>query len=280
VLQPRFSALLTLAPYMEYSRTLSGGLLMLLVACTRASALELHPDQVKKDLVGEVVEITVMEPHMKCCEANCTVTYVGIPLGKLLQYYFPDTWEGFNGIIDFIAQDGYLAAMDASKVREQHGYLTFARADDKPFLIDNEQQNEKDLPLGPFYLVWDNLGNEALQKEGAYGWPYQVVRIELSPASVYDRLLPAGAPPAVREGFEAWKTYCLGCHRIDGVGGTKYAEDLRQRVRGMSRDELRTWISCPRSMRGGTTMPPLNTRLGRKEREQLVERIIDYLETP
>jgi len=216
---------------------------------------------------------------MKCAAADCTVTYVGIPLVKLLRYYFADAWEGFNGFIHFYASDGYLASVNASKARRQDAYLAFERADGKPFMIDNERQNEKDLSLGPFYLVWDNPHNEDLQKQGAYGWPYQVVSIALLPASAYDTLLPADATPAVRAGFEDWKTYCMNCHRIDGVGGMKYPVDLRQLVKRKSRDELRAWINSPGSLRPGTSMPPLNVYLGKREREQVIERIIDYLET-
>ncbi len=255
------------------------GLILLLTVHAQAAGLELRLDQVKKDLGTEAVEITVLEPHMKCGEADCTVTYVGIPLGKVMQFYFPDTWDGFSGVIQFYASDGYLASVNAGKAHKQAAFLTYKRADGKPFIIDNERQNEKDLPLGPFYLVWDNLGDPDLRKQGAYGWPYQVVRIELLPASVYDRLLPEDASPAAREGFEDWKTYCMGCHQIDGVGGRKNPADLRELLKGKSREELRAWISCPGSLRPKTTMPPLNVNLDKQERDLVIERIMDYLDT-
>ena len=40
--------------------------------------------------------------------------------------------------------------------------MTFARADDQPFTINNRNQQERDVPLAPFYLVWDNLENPEL----------------------------------------------------------------------------------------------------------------------
>jgi mono/diheme cytochrome c family protein len=264
---------------MNILRILIGGVVLLLTVHAHATGLELRLDQVRKDIGSNAVKIKVMEPHMKCGEVNCTVTYVGIPLVKLMQYYFPGTWEGFNGFIHFYASDGYLASVNANKARKQDAYLTFERADGKPFIIDNERQNERDLPLGPFYLVWDNLRNEDLQKQGAYGWPYKVVSIELLPASAYDKLLSADATPAARAGFDDWKTYCMNCHRIDGVGGMKNPVNLRQLVNGKSRDELRAWINSPGSIRPGTTMPPLNVHLGKQERSQVIERIIDYLES-
>jgi mono/diheme cytochrome c family protein len=264
---------------MTFLRSRYVGLVWLVAIQVQAAELGLNLDQINRDLGSGIVEITVLEPHMKCGKADCLVTYVGVPLGKLMQFYFPDTWSDFNGFIHFFTSDGYLSSVGAEKVRKQDAYLTFARADGKSFRIDNNQQNEKDLPLGPFYLVWDNLRDRELQKRGSYGWPYQVERIALLPGSVYDSLLPGNASPAAREGFAAWKTYCMGCHQIDGIGGMKYPVNLRELVKGKSRDELRAWISCPGSVRPETNMPPLNTRLGKQERSQVIERIIDYLET-
>lgn len=264
---------------MNTLRRLLGGMILMLTVLAHAAGLDLQLDQVKKDLGPEAVEITVMEPHMKCGDVDCTITYVGIPLGRLMQYYFPDVWDGFTGFIHFSASDGYLASVNADKARKHDAFLVFERADGRPFVIDNERQNEKNLPLGPFYLVWDNLRNPELQKQGAYGWPYQVVRIELLPTSAYDKLLSVTASPAVREGFEDWKSYCMSCHHIDGVGGMKCPADLRQLVHGKSREDLRAWISAPASVRAGTNMPPLNVNLDRQERSQVIERIIDYLET-
>ena len=260
-------------------RGLAAGLFVLLALHANAVAVELGLDEVRAALGDEVREITVKEPHMKCGRDGCTVTYVGIPLEKLMQHYFPDTWKGFNGVIHFSARDGYLAAVDTNKVRDHDAYLTFSRADGKPFIIDNVRQNEQNVPLGPFYLVWGNLKDPELQKQGAYGWPYQVVEMELLPSTVYDRLLPADASPAVREGFEDWKTYCMACHQIDGIGGMKNPVDLRYLLRGKSREVLRAWISCPDSLRPGTTMPPLNVNLDSRERRQVTERILDYLES-
>jgi len=71
----------------------------------------------------------------------------------------------------------------------------------------------------------------------------------------------------------------MGCHQIDGVGGRKNPIDLRELVKGKSRDELHAWISSPGSLRPGTTMPPLNVHLDKQERIQVIERIIDYLDT-
>ena len=266
-------------PTIIWLRVLAASMCGFLSLQANAAVLDLSLNAVRAALGDEAVEVTVLEPHMKCGSADCTIPYVGIPLQKLLQHYFPDIWGDFNGLILFSASDGYLATIKAGKVRKHDAYLTYGRADAAPFTVDNVQQNEQNIPLEPFYLVWDNLKAPELQKEGAYGWPYQVVRISLVPSTDFERLLPADASPAVQEGFEYWKTYCMNCHHIDNIGGTKNPTDLRYLLKDKNREVLRAWITCPDSLRPGTTMPPLNVDLDDRERHQVTERILDFLET-
>jgi hypothetical protein len=250
---------------------------LLLAASTQAAPLELKPGQVENDLGGSIQDITVIEPHEQCGSHACLVTYRGIPLRTVVEKYYPKEWPGFDGEIQLFALDGYLGVVKASKARTKDAYLTFARADGKPFRIDTYRQNEYDVALGPFYLVWDNRNDPELQKLGAYGWPYQVDRIQLVSAAMYARLIPSGASASVLTGFADFRTYCLNCHNYKDVGGRKVETDMKQLVTGKSREELRAWINDPGQVRP-TTMPPLNTNLDARERARVIEQIIDYLE--
>ena len=253
-------------------------LFLLLAAPVQAAPMELESEQVKKDLGFAIKEITVMEPHEKCGEPEYYIAYIGISLRTLLEYYYPKEWTDFDGEIQLLARDGYMGAVEASKARKKDAYLTFARADGKPFRIDNRQQNECDLPVGPFYLVWDNRRDPELQKLGSTGWPYQVDRIQLVSKSVYAELIPPGAPASAQAGFAAFKTNCLNCHNLRDVGGRKVDTDMKQLVTGKTRDELRSWISDPKTIRPTTTMPPFNDKLDDEERAQVIDQIVDYLE--
>jgi len=252
-----------------------GLVLILLTGQASAAAMELRLAQTMRDLGSEVVEISVTEPH--CGKSDCKTTYIGIPFRRVIEFYYPDAWKGFKGEVQLFARDGYLEVVDADKIRKQDGYLAFARADGEPFVVDNKQQNERDVPLGPFYLVWDNVKHAELQKEGAYGWPYQVKQIQLMDVSVYQSLVSPDATTAVRDRFKAYKTYCLSCHNIKGVGGRKVTADMRDLVRGKSRGYLRALISDPESVRPETKMPPLNTNLSKAERMRIVDKIIDFI---
>lgn len=253
-------------------------LLLLLAASAHAAPRELVPAQVEKELGFAIREVTVIEPHEECGERACLVSYRGVSLRTLLEHYYPKEWPGFDGEIQLFALDGYLGVVAAGKARTKDAYLAFARADGKPFRIDNYRQNEHDVALGPFYLVWNNRNDPELQKLGAYGWPYQVDRIQLVSESTYDRLIPPGAPTSVQAGFSAFRTYCLNCHNLQGVGGRKVDADMKQLVAGKSRTELRDWITAPKTVRPATTMPPLNTKLDDRERARVIGQIVDYLE--
>ena len=232
----------------------------------------------KKDLGGAIREVTVIEPHEQCGDHECLVTYRGIPLRALLEYYYPEEWAGFDGYIHLSTLDGYMGIVAASRARKKDAYVAFDRPDGKPFRIDNYRQNEHDVPLCPFYLVWDNRNDPELQHEGAYGWPYQIYQIELVPQALYSQLIPPGAPASVQAGFAVFKTYCLNCHNLQGIGGRKVETDMKQLVTGKTRAQLRDWINAPKTIRPDTTMPALNTKLDDRERARVIEQIVDYLE--
>ncbi|MCK5383877.1 MAG: cytochrome c [Gammaproteobacteria bacterium] len=252
--------------------------LVLLGSQVHAEPLSLSVNQIRKDLAAEVVDIRVIELHESGKDKTNAVTYSGIPLDALLQYLYPKQWKTFDGIIYFHALDGYLSIVDAQKARQGGAYMTFARADGQPFMIDNRNQNERDVPLAPFYLVWDNLKDPDLQQSNSYAWPYQVYSMELVSGEMLQSLLPPGAPPSVEAGFDAYKNNCLSCHNIGGFGGRKFGMDVRQVIKGKSRDDLYDWIDNPSAINKYTAMPPLDPGVTGDNRQRVINQIIDYLQ--
>ena len=243
-----------------------------------AEPLSLSVTEISKDLAAETVDIKVIELHESDEEKSNTVTYTGIPLNVLLQYLYPKQWKTFEGEIYLYALDGYLSIVDAEKARQGAAYMTFARTDGQPFMINNRNQQERDVPLAPFYLVWDNLENPELLASNAYAWPYQVFSIELVSDAMLQSLLPEGASASVEAGFDGYKNNCLSCHKIDGFGGNKFGMDIRQSIKGRSREELYEWIDTPSAVNKFTAMPPLDPGVTGESRERVINRIIDYLQ--
>ena len=129
--------------------------------------------------------------------------------------------------------------------------------------MDNLAQNETDVPLGPYYLVWDNIGNPALLEEGARNWPYQVAEVNLVTLSDA-ALLPAGLDARFHEGAELAKTHCLSCHLVNGYGGEKFEANLAEVTKVYDEAEFINLVLAPLSVLEETTMPPLSDRLDRR----------------
>jgi cytochrome c2 len=221
--------------------------------------------------------ISVIEPHESTADRPVVIRYIGVPMNTLLNLWFGNSWNSPDTEVVFFARDGYHSAIPSSKLKRFHAYLTFKRDDGVAFVLNNPEQNQKNIMLNPYYLVWDNLASPELLQEGSNGWPYQISRIELRRTTDDRALLPANATKNQTQGFMEAKQYCLTCHHIQNLGGEKYPEDLVQASCRWTDAELKTWIDNPNQMRSGTTMPPLSKLLLAEERSHVIERIVLYL---
>ena len=232
---------------------------------------KLSPDQMEKIIAPTTV--TVFEP----LELE-NRQYRGFPVEKLFSAAYGNGWMKTEDVL-FTCSDGYQPSIPSTQFRKYSSYLAYASPDKEEFTLINKLQNNELVELGPFYLVWDNINNPELRAEGASGWPYQVVAIDLVDFS--DRF-PNTAPPKnsgdkVKNGFIAFRKYCMTCHSINGEGGTKSVE-LNYPVsvtEYMEEKWLYRWVENPQSIRYNTTMPALNPEA--KDRDRLIKDIIAYL---
>ena len=221
-----------------------------------------------------VTGITVWEPH-----EDKNVTYEGFEIGRLFAAVYGDKWREIDEVL-FTCVDGYQPVLPMDRFSRLAGYLVYKRQDQAVFNVQNRFQNEKDVPLGPFYLVWDNLKSDALRAEGANGWPYQVVGIDL--VNFVDRF-PRLSPPAdasaqAKKGFVAFRENCMACHSVNGEGGDK-APELNYPVsvtEYVPEPWLRKWIMDPRAIRYNATMPAFASH---PDPDTLIDDVLAYLRT-
>jgi mono/diheme cytochrome c family protein len=134
------------------------------------------------------------------------------------------------------------------------------------------------VPLGPLYLVWNNIGSKELLEAGASDMPYQIKIIELKMKEAFPNMAPpSGSPEQVQRGFEHFRKHCAACHTINGDGGGKapelnYPESIVEYIKP---EYLKRWIIQPQSIRYNTTMPGLGEEIA--NREQVAAEIIAYL---
>jgi cytochrome c2 len=266
-------------PFSRISIALLAVFLLLSTARSEELVFKNH-GRVVKSLSLEQIEklipaktVMVFEPH-----ESENREYVGFPANVLFTEVYGEKWRRAEEIL-FICSDGYQPSIPSARFKEYTAYLVYGRAGKKEFTLINKLQNNELVQLGPFYLVWANLGHPELKVEGGEGWPYQVTTIDL--ISFSDRF-PNMSPPknssaAVKSGFLAFRKHCMTCHTINGEGSGKSVElNYPVSVTEYFKEPwLARWIDKPASIRYNTTMPALNPYL--KDRETTIKNIIVYL---
>jgi hypothetical protein len=229
-----------------------------------------------KDLLADFKEtkIKVIEP-----EAKKEVEFVGFPIIELLDKYAGKTWRKADGVL-FTALDGYKSDVLVKKILKYNPVLAYRYANNAEFKINNPGQNEKNVSLAPYYLVWDNIKNPELKRAGGYNWPYQVAALSsIEYSKHYAKAFPLlKASADEKAGFDYFKNYCMTCHAVGGEGGTKgptlwpypalFAGGLQR---------FTAWTIEPSKIKAGTTMPPLNPELTVPERKEISKKIYAYL---
>ena len=218
----------------------------------------------------------VYEPHLSVGDSHVAIEYVGYPANDVMARLFGEDWQGQGSTIEFHALDGYVSRIDVSRFTEERAYLVFAREDGALFAVDNVHQNQIGVPLGPYYLAWDNISSPALVLEGTRNWPYQVREMRLVTLSD-EALVPTGLDARFHEGAELVRTHCLSCHEVNGFGGAKFEGNLAEIVKHYEEAAFLRLVLTPASKRTGATMPALSDRLSEGERRRIADAVFDYL---
>ena len=252
-----------------------------------APSFAASPDKVEFKKEGKVVRtfsvdrlraialeqtLKVFEPH----ERRNRV-YRVLPARAVFAEVFGRDWEKAREIV-FTAIDGYQPSVPVKKFLHHEGYFAFANEDREPFTLTNKLQNNEVVPLGPLYLVWNNIGSKALLEAGASDMPYQIKTIELKMKEAFPNMIPpSGSSEQVQRGFEHFRRHCAACHTINGDGGGKapelnYPESIVEYIKP---EYLKRWILAPQTIRYNTMMPGLGEEIS--NREQVAAEIIAYL---
>ncbi len=219
-----------------------------------------------------IMEITVWEPH-----ENKDVTYRGFEANAVFNAIYGEKWRDAEEVL-FTCSDGYQPSVPVERFKKHKAYFVFERLDQKSFKVQNRFQNEKDVELGPYYLVWDNRKSDELRKMEARGWPYQVVATDLVKfADKFPKLSPPEkSNQKINDGFIAFRNNCMACHTINGEGGGKAPElNYPTNVTEYFSDTwLNKWMLEPRSIRFNSAMPSFDTLPDKKD---VTANIILYL---
>jgi cytochrome c2 len=249
------------------------GFIGLLVWSSLGFAANLDLNALKASIPSQTVR--VFDPLEKK-----EIEYVGLPLKAVLDKTFGPDWKKREEAL-FICSDGYRAPVSIQRIQEHDAFLAFERKGSDRFAITEKVAKPREVDVGPFYLVWENIHDQVTKAEGGNGWPFQVVGIDLITfAERYPGLTPpAKASASAKRGYEVFRKHCVSCHALDGQGG-KLGPELNTPVsvtEYFKEPWLKKWIINPSALRAGTSMPavvPAGPEQGRK-----VDDLIAYLKT-
>jgi len=219
--------------------------------------------------------VRVLEPY-----EQAEASFRALPFAQLLDTVYGRAWRDEEELL-FTCRDGYQPTVPVQRVLDHRAWLAFARDDPPGFTIEKlESGRRQTVALAPFYLVWENLDDEALRRDGDYGWPYQLVGVDVIRAA--DRFPamapPDGAAPEVARGFRAFRIHCSRCHPLNGEGGAIGPELNDPESPAGRRDAawLRRWIDDPAGIAPTARMERLNPAL--PDRDALIDAIVAYLQ--
>lgn len=221
----------------------------------------------------ELREVEVFEPHQRT-----KVVYEALALPEVLDAAYGPSWRQREAIV-FSCRDGYEPTIAVQRVLSHQAFVAVGRPKKAFRILEHRNGAVTPVDLGPFYIIWENLDDAQVRIEDDYGWPYQVVRVDLvSFRSRFGDMVPdPEASKKIWAGFEAFVIHCSRCHTINGQGG-KVGPELNYPANPteyMKAEWLRRWIDDPTSMRHAPRMPPLNPLL--PDRAKTIDDIVTYL---
>lgn len=234
------------------------------------------------ELDGAAIQKKVPSQDVKVFEFHdeSERVYRGAPFYELLRSVYGDKLDGAEEVV-FTCLDGYQPSIPLSKIKGGDGFMATGFANGDSFKLKSKLNQNKEVDLGPYYLVWEDIKNLDLRADGPDDWPFQVASVDIVK---FEERFRASAPPKsatakAKAGFVAFRKHCQACHTVNGEGGGSTGIELNY---PMSVTEyfkptfLRKWIVSPQSVRADAGMPPFNMQL--KNPDERIDSIIAYLE--
>ncbi len=142
-----------------------------------AYAVEMPPvAQLRKEIQISSQIVSVYDPHFSLGDINIMVGYVGYRAIDVFEHLFGENWTEQGQAVEFRVLDGYFLRIDIQRFLNKEAFFVFSRKDCSPFTVDSIRQNRTGVSLGPYYLVWDNVSNPDLFKEGDTSGPIRFTK--------------------------------------------------------------------------------------------------------
>ncbi|MGE4234390.1 MAG: c-type cytochrome [Bacteriovoracia bacterium] len=236
-----------------------------------------HGRQVKTLTIEEIEKITPKkEITVYLIGENQKATFTGFEVNPLFDKALGSNWRTGEEVL-FTCTDGYQPSVPVERFLMHKAYLVFERKNSNFQMV----HEGKDTPLGPYYLVWENVHDPVLKTvKNDLGWPWSLTAVDIIDFKErFPNVAPAkNASLKVKNGFRAFQTNCSQCHSVNGQGGGGMGPELNYPVSATEywhEKWLKKWMLDPQSIRFDAKMPPLDRSL--EDRAQVASEIYEYL---
>ena len=188
-----------------------------------------------------------------------TKKFNSLPLKAFLEEFSSvETLNIAETKVIFECEDGYKPEMSLEKLLSANSFLAISDVD-APKGREWEQifKDGHEMKAEPFYVIYEGVS----PKDGAYKWPYNLVKIHFAPLHENDAaLIPKDM--AAMAGYELYKNRCQTCHAINKIGG-KMGPELnypKSVTEYWKKEDLIAFIQNPASYRNEIKMPKLDIK--------------------
>lgn len=218
------------------------------------------------------------QPRVNDPLQQATVVYEGMATEQVLDSLYGTSWRS-AATVALRTAAGLPVLVSSQRLQEHRSFLVWRRMDRPDFVVARKGVRGPATPAGPLYLVWENIQDEASRREGALGWVPGVQAIDLvdARADAEALKLPADAPAAVAAGAQLFRSHCLQCHTVNGVGNP-VGPELNYPVsvtEYFAEPWLLKYLDRPAAVRHGSAMPGLPGDLS--ERDKALQHLVAYL---
>ncbi len=218
------------------------------------------------------------QPRVNDPLQQLVVVYEGVATEQVLDSVYGTDWRSATTVAMRTAA-GLPVLVSSSRLQEHRSFLVWRRMDRPEFVIDSKVPRPQTVAAGPLYLVWENIQDEDSRREGALGWVPGVVALDLVDARADSEALQlaADAPADAVAGAKLFRSHCLQCHTVNGVGNPvgpelNYPSSVTEYI---AKPWLLKFIGEPTAMRYGTMMPGMPGDV--PDRPKALEQVVAYL---
>lgn len=168
----------------------------------------------------------------------------------------------------FECEDGYNPSMSLEKTLSKQVFLAVKDMDapkgaDWTTIVKGPETKK----IAPFYVVY----TDAPADDYSYKWPYNLVKIRLTPVSAEAQVLFPHDDDTMVKGYDLFRIHCMTCHSVNAVGG-KMGPELnfpKNVTEYWKLPDLKAFIKNPSSYRNEVKMPA-QSHLSERELDEII----------